>query len=71
MAITYFVKSDQSYLTVKMWIPKNSRREGVVFCHGWGGQAQYDDFWSYSQRMDITRCVWISEVMENRQAKAS
>jgi pimeloyl-ACP methyl ester carboxylesterase len=27
-----------------MWIPKNSRREGVVFCHGWGGQAQYDDF---------------------------
>jgi len=44
MAITYFVKSDQSYLTAKMWIPKNSRREGVVFCHGWGGQAQYDDF---------------------------
>jgi len=44
MAITYFVKSDQSYLAAKMWIPKNSRGEGVVFCHGWGGQAQYDDF---------------------------
>ena len=44
MAITYYVKSDQSYLASKMWIPKNSRHEGVVFCHGWGGQAQYDDF---------------------------
>src|SRR4026209_1422746 len=44
MAITYFVKSDQSYLAAKMWIPKNSRGDGVVFCHGWGGQAQYVDF---------------------------
>ncbi|MGH7782736.1 MAG: alpha/beta hydrolase family protein [Candidatus Binatia bacterium] len=43
MALSLFVKSDDSYLFTKLWIPKKSRGEGLVFCHGWGGQAQYDD----------------------------
>jgi hypothetical protein len=71
MAITFFVKSDQSYLLAKMWIPKNSRHEGVVFCHGWGGQPQYDDFWSCSPSRDTTPCASINEVMGNRPERAS
>jgi pimeloyl-ACP methyl ester carboxylesterase len=29
-----------------MWTPAKSRNEGIVFCHGWGGGAPYDDLLS-------------------------
>ena len=44
MTIACGVASGAAYLDCLVWTPKSaSRREGVVFCHGWGGGAQYDD----------------------------
>jgi uncharacterized protein len=41
--ISFYAKSDDEYLNVTLWLPAVSRREGLVFCHGWGGGSQYDD----------------------------
>jgi pimeloyl-ACP methyl ester carboxylesterase len=41
--ISFYVKSDDEYLNVTLWLPEVSRGEGLVFCHGWGGGSQYDD----------------------------
>jgi pimeloyl-ACP methyl ester carboxylesterase len=46
MPFAFFFKSDSDYLSAQMWVPAISRGEGVVFCHGWGGGAQYDDLLS-------------------------
>jgi len=43
MPISFYVKSGEDFLHSTLWIPDKSRREAVVFCHGWGGGAQYDD----------------------------
>jgi uncharacterized protein len=43
MPISFYVKSDQDFLSAKLWVPQKSRDVGLVFCHGWGGGAQYDD----------------------------
>lgn len=43
MPISFYVKSGDDFLDSTMWIPNRSRGEGLVFCHGWGGQTQYDD----------------------------
>jgi dipeptidyl aminopeptidase/acylaminoacyl peptidase len=41
----YEVESGDARLDCLVWTPErsNARDEGVVFCHGWGGGAQYDD----------------------------
>jgi len=41
--LSVFIRSDDDFLSARIWIPKRSRGEGLVFCHGWGGGAQYDD----------------------------
>ena len=41
--ISFYFKSAQEYLHATLWLPKVSRRIGLVFCHGWGGGSQYDD----------------------------
>jgi pimeloyl-ACP methyl ester carboxylesterase len=41
--ILFYFKSAQEYLHAALWLPKVSRGEGLVFCHGWGGGSQYDD----------------------------
>jgi pimeloyl-ACP methyl ester carboxylesterase len=41
--ISFYVKSTEAYLDATLWLPAASRGEGVIFCHGWGGGAQYDD----------------------------
>ena len=45
MTIAYEVESGDARLDCLLWTPERSRArgEGVVFCHGWGGGAQYDD----------------------------
>ena len=43
MPISFYFKSAQEYLHAALWLPKISRRIGLVFCHGWGGGSQYDD----------------------------
>src|SRR5436190_11542943 len=43
MPISFHVASGEEFLHSTLWIPEKSRRQGVVFCHGWGGGAQYDD----------------------------
>jgi len=43
MPISFYIKSDQDYLNARLWVPQKSCDEGLVFCHGWGGGAQYDD----------------------------
>ena len=43
MPLSFYVKSSDEYLEAKLWLPKSSGRAGLVFCHGWGGGAQYDD----------------------------
>ena len=42
-SVSFYVKSDGEFLNSRMWIPEKSREEAVVFCHGWGGGAPYDD----------------------------
>jgi pimeloyl-ACP methyl ester carboxylesterase len=41
--LAFYIKSGDAYLDARLWLPKQSRGEGLVFCHGWGGGAQYDD----------------------------
>ena len=41
--ISFYFKSAQEYLHAALWVPKVSRGEGLIFCHGWGGGSQYDD----------------------------
>ena len=41
--VSFYIKSYDEYLNVTLWLPKISRSEGLVFCHGWGGGSQYDD----------------------------
>ena len=43
MPISFYFQSAQEYLHTTLWLPKVSRRIGLVFCHGWGGGSQYDD----------------------------
>jgi uncharacterized protein len=43
MPISFFIKSSDALLNCTMWAPENSRGEGIVFCHGWGGGTPYDD----------------------------
>jgi pimeloyl-ACP methyl ester carboxylesterase len=45
MTTAYGVESGDARLDCLVWAPEmsDSRGEGVVFCHGWGGGAQYDD----------------------------
>ncbi|SRR5581483_5370149 len=45
MTKNYEVESGDARLDCLVWAPEPSkgRGEGVVFCHGWGGGAQYDD----------------------------
>src|SRR3954471_14827202 len=45
MTVAYEIQSAEGSVDCLLWTPENSknRREGVVFCHGWGGGAQYDD----------------------------
>jgi pimeloyl-ACP methyl ester carboxylesterase len=45
VTIAYEVESGDARLDCLLWTPERShaRGEGVVFCHGWGGGAQYDD----------------------------
>lgn len=43
MPISFYIKSGEDFLDSTLWVPNNSRGQGIVFCHGWGGQAQYDD----------------------------
>ncbi|HKA33315.1 MAG TPA: alpha/beta fold hydrolase [Candidatus Binatia bacterium] len=45
MTNAYEVESGDARLDCLVWTParSNTRGEGVVFCHGWGGGAQYDD----------------------------
>lgn len=45
MTNAYDVESGDARLDCLVWTPEPSkaRGEGVVFCHGWGGGAQYDD----------------------------
>jgi pimeloyl-ACP methyl ester carboxylesterase len=45
MTIAYGVESGDTRLDCLVWTPErgDSCREGVVFCHGWGGGAHYDD----------------------------
>lgn len=43
MPLDFYIKSDDCYLSVRLWIPSTSRNEAVVFCHGWAGGARYDD----------------------------
>ena len=41
--VSFHIKSDGEFLNSRMWVPEKSRDEAVVFCHGWGGGASYDD----------------------------
>ena len=43
MPFCCYIKTDQDFLNARLWIPKKSRHEAVVFCHGWGGGTPYDD----------------------------
>jgi pimeloyl-ACP methyl ester carboxylesterase len=45
MPISHEVESGDARLDCLVWTPEpgGGRGEGVVFCHGWGGGAQYDD----------------------------
>jgi hypothetical protein len=45
VTIAYEVESGDARLDCLVWTPERSHAhgEGVVFCHGWGGGAQYDD----------------------------
>lgn len=43
MPLSFYIKSDQDFLNLTLWIPRKSRDEGIVFCHGWGGVAGFDD----------------------------
>lgn len=43
MAISFYVRSGDDFLSCRLWIPEKNRGEGLVFCHGWGGGTPYDD----------------------------
>lgn len=43
MPVSFYIKSGDAYLHATLWLPKVSRDEALVFCHGWGGGSQYDD----------------------------
>jgi pimeloyl-ACP methyl ester carboxylesterase len=43
MPFSFYIKSDGHFLDARLWLPQKSRGVGMVFCHGWGGGAQYDD----------------------------
>ena len=43
MPISFYIKSNGALLNCTMWAPGQSRGEGIVFCHGWGGGTPYDD----------------------------
>lgn len=43
MPLSFYVKSGDEYLAATLWFPKSKGKAGLVFCHGWGGGAQYDD----------------------------
>ena len=43
MPLSFYVKSSDEYLEATLWLPTSKGGAGVVFCHGWGGGAQYDD----------------------------
>ncbi|HYA28016.1 MAG TPA: alpha/beta fold hydrolase [Acidobacteriota bacterium] len=43
MPISFFIRSSDALLNCAMWTPAQSRDEGIVFCHGWGGDTPYDD----------------------------
>jgi pimeloyl-ACP methyl ester carboxylesterase len=43
MPILFYIRSGDAFLNCRMWMPAKSRDEGIVFCHGWGGGAPYDD----------------------------
>jgi alpha-beta hydrolase superfamily lysophospholipase len=43
MPLSFYVRDDGEFLSARLWIPQKSNGAGVVFCHGWGGGAQYDD----------------------------
>jgi len=43
LPISFYIRSGDDFLNCRLWMPEKKRGEGIVFCHGWGGGAQYDD----------------------------
>lgn len=70
MPISVYVKSNGEFLSTTLWVPDKSRGVGLVFCHGWGGGAQYDDLFEPLAERAILLFGSISGVTGTLQARA-